>query len=48
MTRRKQLTITVDKEILKKFKRYCQDNDINMSKRIERYMRGELKKIKKK
>lgn len=39
---RKQLTITIDEKVLDKFKKYCEKNDINMSKRIERYMRKEL------
>ena len=41
---RKQLTITIEENILKKFKKYCEDNDINMSKRIERYMKEDMKK----
>lgn len=44
---RKPLTISIEEEILKEFKKYCEDNDINLSKRIERYMKEELKKNKK-
>jgi hypothetical protein len=44
---RKQITITIEEEILKKFKKYCEENDINMSKRIERYMKEDLEKSKK-
>jgi len=41
---RKPLTISIEEEILEKFKKYCLSNDINVSKRIERYMKEELKK----
>lgn len=39
---RKQLSMTIDEQVLKKFKRFCEDQDINMSKRVERYMRKDL------
>jgi len=41
---RKQITVTIDDGILNAFKKKCEDNDINMSKRIERYMKKELGK----
>ena len=41
---RKPLTISIEEEVLKEFKKYCGENDIIISKRIERYMREELKK----
>lgn len=41
---RKPLTISVEECILREFKKYCENNDINLSKRIERYMRKELEK----
>jgi len=41
---RKQLTITVEEKILKEYKKYCEGNDINISKRIERYMKKDMKK----
>lgn len=44
---RKPLTISIEEKILKSFKRYCEDNDIILSKRIERYMKDELRKNKK-
>jgi post-segregation antitoxin (ccd killing protein) len=44
---RKQITITIDEKILKEFRKYCEENDINMSKRIERYMKKDLEKSKK-
>ena len=45
---RKPLTISVEEGILGEFKKYCKNNDINLSKRIERYMRKELEKDDKK
>ncbi len=41
---RKPLTISIERKILESFKKYCEDNDIILSKRIERYMKEELKK----
>jgi len=41
---RKQITVTIDEKILAEFKKMCDDNDINMSKRVERYMRKDLGK----
>ncbi len=43
---RKQITITIDEEVLEEFKKHCEENDINMSKRIERYMKEDLEKSK--
>jgi len=44
---RKPLTISIEKEVLKKFKQYCEDEAINLSRKIEKYMKEELKKKKK-
>ena len=38
MTRQK-LTITIDEKVLKKYKKYCEDNDVTISRRLERYMK---------
>ena len=43
---RKQITITIEEKILREFKKHCEENDINMSKRIERYMKEDLEKSK--
>ena len=43
---RKQITITIEEKILKEFKKHCEENDINMSKRIERYIKEDLDKSK--
>ena len=34
---------TLDEELLNKFRNYCKENGINMSGRIESYIRKELK-----
>ena len=43
MTRR-QFTITIDDETLKKYRGYSKEKDINMSKRLERYMKKDMEK----
>ena len=45
---RKPLTISIEEEILKKFKEYCEDEAINISRKIEKYMKEELQKKAKK
>ena len=42
------LTITIQKDLLNKFKKYCEDNDINISKKIERFIKGFLERGDKK
>ena len=44
---RKPLTISIEGKILKDFKDYCEEEAINMSKKIEKYMKQELEKKKK-
>lgn len=39
---RKQISITIDEKILEKWDKYCENNDINKSKRIERYMKQDI------
>ena len=39
---RKPLTISIEEDVLKRFKEYCENSDINVSKRIERYMKKEI------
>ena len=41
------LNITVDKEILKKFKEMCEDNDIKISTKINTLMREWIEDNKK-
>ena len=41
---RKKLTITIDDKTLKKYKKYCENKDINISRRIEKYIKKDIKK----
>jgi len=38
-----QFTVTIEKKVLERYRKHCRDNDINMSKRIERHMKKEMK-----
>lgn len=38
-------TFNIDSEIYKKFSDYCKKNGISMSKKIERFVAGELKNV---
>ena len=40
---RKRIDITIDENILKKFKQYCQERGLNMSRLIEIHIKEELK-----
>ncbi len=39
---RERINITINSILLKKFKRYAQENNLNMSRVIEKYMKEEL------
>jgi len=39
---RKRIDITIDEHILRSFKRYCQENGLNMSRIIEKHLKEEL------
>ena len=39
---RVQFTVTIDDKTLERYRRYCREKDINMSKKIERYMKKEM------
>jgi len=41
--RRKRINLTIDENILRRFKAYCTQKNINMSRRIEECMRKEIK-----
>ncbi len=43
---RKPLTISIEEKVLKDFKEYCEEEAINISKKIEKYMKQELEKKK--
>lgn len=40
---RERINLTIDENILKKFKEYCRQKNINMSKLIESHIKEELK-----
>ena len=39
---KQKVTLSVDTDIYKKFQRYCDENAIMLSKRVENFMKGEL------
>ncbi len=41
-TYRKRIDITIDENILKKFKAHCQEKGLNMSRIVEKYMKETL------
>ena len=41
---RKKLTLTIDEEVLEKYKKFCEDNDTIISRRLERFMKKDMKK----
>ena len=40
---RERINLTIDVNLLKKFKQYCRENSINMSRLIEKHMKKDLK-----
>ena len=42
-TYKTRVAFTLDEELFNKFRAYCKENGINMSGRIENYLRKELK-----
>ncbi|MBS3134225.1 hypothetical protein J4214_03260 [Candidatus Woesearchaeota archaeon] len=42
LTYRERINVTIDQDILKKFKEYCIKNNYNMSRLIEKYIKEEL------
>ncbi|HIH39664.1 TPA: hypothetical protein HA219_03015 [Candidatus Woesearchaeota archaeon] len=39
---RKRLDITIDEQMLNKFKKYCREKGLNMSRLIESYIKKEI------
>ncbi|MBI4141709.1 hypothetical protein HY484_02175 [Candidatus Woesearchaeota archaeon] len=39
---RERINLTIDSFLLRKFKRYCQGRNLNMSRLIEKHMKEEL------
>jgi len=46
-TYKAKISLTVDEELFNKFRNYCKKNGINMSGRIENYIREELNRFTK-
>ena len=42
LTYRERINLTIDQDILRKFKEYCRKNNYNMSRLIEKHIREEL------
>ncbi len=45
---RERINLTINGDLLKQFKQYAQEKNLNMSRVVERYMIEELKREKKK
>lgn len=43
MRTKTRLNFTIDKTVAEKFKKYCRDNEYNMSAKIEKFMREKSK-----
>jgi len=42
-TYKEKADFTIDADVLNKFRNYCKQNNINMSSKVESWIRGELK-----
>ena len=42
----KRITLSVDAEVYEKYREYCEEKGLIISKQIENFMREELKNIK--
>ncbi len=45
MAMQKKVTLSLDEDVYKEFQDYCEQNDIQLSKRIERFIRQALDEI---
>ena len=45
-TYKTRISFTIDEDLLNEFRNYCRKNGINMSGKIENYIRDELRKSK--
>ena len=41
-TYRQRVNFTIDSNLLKKFKQYCRDNNLNMSRTVEKHIKEEM------
>jgi len=44
---RKTVALSIDEEIYKKYKKYCEKNSIILSRKVENFMKNELKREEK-
>jgi hypothetical protein len=44
---KKKVTLSLDSNVYKKFQKYCEENDLMLSKRVERIMKKEMEEDKK-
>ncbi len=44
---RKTVALSLDKDIYEAYKKYCKENSIILSRKVEKFMEDELKKAKK-
>jgi hypothetical protein len=42
----KRITLSVDSEVYEEFQKFCKENDIIVSKRVERLMKKEMEEVK--
>jgi len=43
----KRITLSVDSDVYEEFQKFCKENDIIVSKRVERLMKKEMEEAKK-
>ena len=43
---KKKVTLSLDSEVYKKFQDYCEENDLMLSKRVERLIKKEMEREK--
>jgi len=41
---KKTVTLSIDEEVYKEYKKYCEENGFILSKMVEKFMKDELKK----
>ena len=41
---KKKVTLSIDSEVYDRFRKYCEENAIMLSKKVELFMKGEVEK----
>jgi len=44
MNNKKTVTLSIDEKTYEEYKKYCEENGLILSKRVEMFMKGELNK----